>query len=453
MSQAVGDIVYGPAAALLALILVVLELVVLVIAIRRRRRGGTPLSLTVHAIAGAAAVALPVVIGFSVHAARAMMIGVYGETDPSTKAQALSRGISGQISGIAFATGTCTLVVGLWVVGLVCTVTTPSAEGRARPFPSAILISAGLVPTALGALRWSTGLIRSAAAMAGVPPEDKLAMFEQALDAGRADLTTWAHVSMIAIPILTVLAAVLGVIRDRKPAGEEPTRSPSPRGTLIASAAALLLAALLVHQTRPMAAENTLPWPSSEGLLVVFPNGPPTPALIGPDLPERAPVVEVHRDHIGLDGATVEDLESLEDKLVTLRNNYRLLHPSEDFNGLVLLVADPATPMPRLFSVSKAIRRADYHQLLFAFTRQETLVRPVIGRLDRLYTTCARAGVFYSDWKDKWGDDPDDDAAPWKHGPELRAQDFPDYAAFARRLVELRRQGKPVVVKVERDRR
>jgi hypothetical protein len=184
---------------------------------------------------------------------------------------------------------------------------------------------------------------------------------------------------------------------------------------------------------------------------VAFPDGPPTPDLVGPDPVQRAPVVEIHLDDLRLDGAKGQDLESLEDKLVTLRNNYRLLHPNEDFNGIAIVAADARTPMPRLFSALKAILRADYHQPLFAFTKNWTAVRPVLGKVDRLYTTGAATGVVYSDWKDKWGEDPDDDAAPWKDAAALRSHDFSDYSAFARRLVELRRQGKKVVVIVERD--
>jgi hypothetical protein len=298
---------------------------------------------------------------------------------------------------------------------------------------------------------WATSLVKSYAGTAGVDPSQKAAFFLAALDAARAEFARYARISTVAIPLFAVVAIVLIVMRDRGRAGPEPARPSSARRPLIASGAAILLAALIVHQARPFVAENTQPWPKIEGMWVEFTNAPPTPALIGPDPIERAPIVLVHLNDLGLDGTHGETFESLEEKLVTLRNNYRLLHPSEDFNGLALVVADAGTPTPRLFSVAKAIHRADYHQLLFAFTRPETIVRPVLGTLHRTYTTGALVGVFYSDWKDKWGDDPDDDAAPWKDAVALRSQDFPDYGAFARRLVELRRQGKKVVVMVDRD--
>jgi len=448
--QVADDVFYGRAAMGLALVLVVLELVVLVMAVRRRKRG-LPLSLKVHVIAGAPIATLPILIAFSVHAARALIMGAFDKLDPSEKATDLSRGIGGQMSGISFGVFATGLALVIWVVGFAYTASAPRADGRARSLPPAALIAAGLLPTALGALRWTTGLIQSFASMAGIPPEDKQAILARALDAGRAELTWYAHISTAAIPILAVAAVVLIVMRDRERAGEGAARAPSARGSLIASGVALLLAALIFHQARPMAAENTLPWPKNEGMQVAFPDGPPTPDLVGPDPVQRAPVVEIHLNDLRLDGAKDQDLETLEDKLITLRNNYRLLHPSEDFNGIAIVAADARTPMPRLFSVLKAILRADYHRPLFAFTKNWTAIRPVLGKVDRLYTTGAAAGVVYSDGKDKWGDDEDSDAAPWKDAVAPRSQDFPNYGAFARRLVELRRQGKLVVVKVERD--
>lgn len=450
LAHVADDILYGRAVMGLALVLVLLQLVVLVMAVRRRKRR-LPLSLKVHAIAGAAIAALPVLIGVSVHAARALIMGVFDKLDPSEKATDLSRGIGGQISGISFGVFATGLALVIWVVGFAYTASAPRADGRARSLPPAALIAAGLLPTALGALRWTMGLVTSFAAMAGAPPEDKSAMLARALDAGRADLTHWARIATIAIPLLAVVSVVLIVMRDRERASEGAARAPSARRSLIASGVALLLAALIFHQARPIAAENTLPWPKAEGSQLSFTRGPPTPELVGPDQVERAPVVMLHRNDLGLDGTQGETFESLEDKLVTLRNNYRLLNPSEDFNGIAIVSADPATPILRLFSVLKAILRADYHRPLFTFTRTLTVVRPVLGKMDRSYTTAAAAGVVYSDGKDKWGDDEDSDAAPWKDAVALRSQDFPDYGAFARRLVELRRQGKTVVVKVERD--
>ena len=84
---------------------------------------------------------------------------------------------------------------------------------------------------------------------------------------------------------------------------------------------------------------------------------------------------------------------------------------------------------------------------MFAFAKTETHVRPVLGKLERVTLTGARIKLAFTDDKD---DAPD--PGEWKNAAPLRVQDFADYGAFARRLVEsLRRAGKPVVVKVDRN--
>src|SRR5262249_5785317 len=61
---------------------------------------------------------------------------------------------------------------------------------------------------------------------------------------------------------------------------------------------------------------------------------------------ERAPVIGVSKDSVTLDGRPVADanelnkentvdwkITDLHDQMVTLKNNFKLLHPSENFNG------------------------------------------------------------------------------------------------------------------------
>ena len=69
---------------------------------------------------------------------------------------------------------------------------------------------------------------------------------------------------------------------------------------------------------------------------------------------ERAPVIGVSKDVVTLDGnqiATTDQLmqdtttgdfkiPELHDMLVTLKNNYKLLHPTEEFNGLAIIQSD-----------------------------------------------------------------------------------------------------------------
>ena len=79
------------------------------------------------------------------------------------------------------------------------------------------------------------------------------------------------------------------------------------------------------------------------------------------------------------------------------------------------------------------------------FAKTTTVVRPVLGKLERTTATGARIKLAFTDEDD----DDYDDRGKWKNATPLRVQDFADYGAFARRLVELRRAGQPVVVKVD----
>ncbi len=68
---------------------------------------------------------------------------------------------------------------------------------------------------------------------------------------------------------------------------------------------------------------------------------------------EQAPIIAVSKDSVTLDGHMVADatvlnqentadwkIVELHDLLVTLKNNYKLLHPSDDWKGIVIVQAD-----------------------------------------------------------------------------------------------------------------
>jgi hypothetical protein len=441
------DMVYGWIVAGLGFIVLVVQLVVLVIASRRARRAdAAPLPLKVHGVAGATIAAFLIAVGVSVHAARALMFQVFfgNLTDPSEKAVLLSRGMSGQMNAIPFAVSVTLAAALMWLVGMVQTLRASKSDRGARGLPPVVLVSFGLLPVAVGALRWCTGMITSFAGMAGLPPEMKEVIIDRALEAARVELARFATISMVAIPFLAVAAVVLIVVRGHS-AGDAPRAAParSARPPLVISAAALALAAALFLGVRSTVAENELPWPPTTGSQLAFPGGPTTPDLIGPDAPERAPVVALFGDRLMLDAFATPDFEDLEDKLRTLRNNFKLLNPGGDFNEMALLQVDAAAPIPRVKSMLRAVRGAWYYRPLFAFTKTETHVRPVFGKLERDVVTGARIKLAFVD---------DDDAedGEWKNAAPLRLEDFADYGAFARRLVELRRAGKPVLVRVER---
>jgi biopolymer transport protein ExbD len=95
---------------------------------------------------------------------------------------------------------------------------------------------------------------------------------------------------------------------------------------------------------------------------------------------ERAPVVGVSKDVVTLDGsqvATADDLmkdsstgdfkiAELHDKLVTLKNNYKLLHPGEDFNGIAIIQSDKGVEFKVLKKIMYTAAVAGYQNVNFA---------------------------------------------------------------------------------------
>ena len=95
---------------------------------------------------------------------------------------------------------------------------------------------------------------------------------------------------------------------------------------------------------------------------------------------ERAPVVGVSKDVVTLDGsqvATADELmkdsatgdfkiAELHDKLVTLKNNYKLLHPSEEFNGIAIVQSDKNVEFKVLKKIMYSISVAGYQNVNFA---------------------------------------------------------------------------------------
>jgi biopolymer transport protein ExbD len=97
---------------------------------------------------------------------------------------------------------------------------------------------------------------------------------------------------------------------------------------------------------------------------------------------ERAPVIGVSKDVVTLDGAQVATADELmkdsatgdfkiadlHDKLVTLKNNYKLLHPSEEFNGIAIIQSDKNVEFKVLKKIMYSISVAGYQNINFAVT-------------------------------------------------------------------------------------
>jgi biopolymer transport protein ExbD len=95
---------------------------------------------------------------------------------------------------------------------------------------------------------------------------------------------------------------------------------------------------------------------------------------------ERAPVIGVTKEVVTLNGAQVasgDDLAKdsatgdakiteLHDQLVTLKNNYKLLHPTEEFNGIAIIQADKGVEFKALKKVMYSAATAGYNNVNFA---------------------------------------------------------------------------------------
>ena len=94
---------------------------------------------------------------------------------------------------------------------------------------------------------------------------------------------------------------------------------------------------------------------------------------------EQAPIIAVSKDSVTLDGRMVADatvlnqentadwkITELHDELVTLKNNYKLLHPSEDWKGMVIVQADKGVDFKVVKKVMYSCAMAGYQNVNFA---------------------------------------------------------------------------------------
>jgi biopolymer transport protein ExbD len=94
---------------------------------------------------------------------------------------------------------------------------------------------------------------------------------------------------------------------------------------------------------------------------------------------ERAPVIGVSADVVTLDGKPVADASELQkadtvdwkitdlhDQLVTFKNNFKLIHPNEDFKGLCIVQSDQKVPFKVLKKVMYSAAIAGYMNVNFA---------------------------------------------------------------------------------------
>ena len=95
---------------------------------------------------------------------------------------------------------------------------------------------------------------------------------------------------------------------------------------------------------------------------------------------ERAPVIAVSTDVVSLEGKQVATMDELmrdsadgdfkipemHDTLVTMKNNYKLLHPNQEFNGICIVQADKKVEFKALRKVMFTAQVAGYNNVNFA---------------------------------------------------------------------------------------
>ena len=98
---------------------------------------------------------------------------------------------------------------------------------------------------------------------------------------------------------------------------------------------------------------------------------------------EQAPIIAVSKDSVTLDGRPVADagelnadqtadwkITKLHDELVTLKNNYKLLHPSDEFKGMVIVQADKNVDFKVVKKVMYSCSMAGYQNVNFAIQQK-----------------------------------------------------------------------------------
>lgn len=409
-------------------------------------------------LAEAAALAVPGLGLWSVATARDRMFEAITIAVPAEKARLISRSLSGMFNAIPWTIGLflpsalLAIITGTLIVAerdrarrLIDLASRPSGSDGPPVSPSSLrgpgsdnltvlplLLFVGvLLPVILGAWHYAQSMIQGLSSMARVPVEEKVDHLVEAMERSHAIFVEHAWLRWPGAVAAALIGGVLLLVWGRRWRWQ-----PSWRRTLLISPACVVGAVCLFIAAAPFRAENHMPWPppasGKEKLLI---DEPKSPLLEGPDELERAPLLWFNEQHYTLDGRQA-DPEDIESQFRQFKQTYGILNPNGAWDGrfLVLSVAD--LRIDTLMSYLSAAARADSRHPLFIFTRRETLVRPLLGPLSRVHVTGAAATLVRRDSKT------DEDVV-------LDPQAFSSYGALATRLVELRRAGKTVALRID----
>ena len=141
-------------------------------------------------------------------------------------------------------------------------------------------------------------------------------------------------------------------------------------------------ALVLFAATVPLRAENRLAWPSPSQDAALNVGKLEASALVGPDPVPWAPVLFVEKDGLLVEGSPVSADRAYE-VLSILRRNYALLHPGEQFPGLLGVVYQAELPATALEQALALAALAGYVRPSLILARPGVVDRPLLGQIPR----------------------------------------------------------------------
>jgi hypothetical protein len=413
---------------------------------------------------------VPITTVVAVEHARAMIEASLAETSPAARARLLAAGWNGQVTAISLGIVVMELAGGLGVIAWSLAFAArrqiaslaaaarmaernpAEAETRVRfprPETETVVACAGSVaamaflPALQGAFSYCTLLGKRLAALSGLDPAERLKQMDAILLEARAALDAGTSASQLGLLLAGITCG--GLLWWRSPERSRRrwlARASAPDGggggrggrmALATTLACLLVSITLYLVSRPLQAENELPWPALAQRSGRLRAQVRTPDLVGPDrLPvsERAPVLEVTARGARLDGDEV-DVGGCRGRLEALRRANREQRPGEPAEDIIVL-CEAETPAARLSPFLAAARASGFHRPVFAFVKRETVQRPALGTLARERDSAARTLI------EEGG------RASAPTATSLRPEAFATCADLAARVVELRRRGSDV---------
>lgn len=219
-------------------------------------------------------------------------------------------------------------------------------------------------------------------------------------------------------------------------------KSPSVRRIVLALAAMMLLGIYFSAEVWSFVEENeAAPLPVTQRGRFPFSPSITTPEIEGPDAmdadlereleTQAAPTIALTPTQVEVAGFP-RPMSSVASSLVELREVQTLRQANSSFSGTALLLVDQGVEGQRLKRVLRAVEEAGYGRVYFLFVIPGAIQRPLFGNLETMHTTAV------STWL--------------RHTAEGEPVEVPDAERFsdtAKRIVDARKNGAPVVLLID----